>query len=308
MLAFLLMASVERLSAQCTAPAISCGSHVANRMDNAKCHFSDGPPYFVWSYYAVSGTVVDAFMSSNAFVPRLALYRGNSSTPITLDHPGSTITELTYDVLFSDVYYLVAWANNGSTTGAFSVDFYCDLACRAPFETQFPGFATVPYGGQATLVVAGDGTPPLAYLWYDEANPAMILSSSPTLTTPPLYATAVFHTRVSNACGSFDDRATVNVGAAPCIPPSIVGQFSDVVVPVGGTARFIAMANGSTPLSYVWHDAAEPSTSVANGADFTTPPLTRTHRYFVTVANTCGSVNSAIVAAIVQTRHRAAQH
>src|SRR5947209_5567201 len=90
--------------ATCRYWPIDCGQWDTDRLENAICHFSDtGRPFFGYSYFAVSGTVLDVFLSSDAFKPQLALYRGRTnSTPIAFGTNGTTITQLKYDVLFSD--------------------------------------------------------------------------------------------------------------------------------------------------------------------------------------------------------------
>ena len=81
------------------------------------------------------------------------------------------------------------------------------------------------------------------------------------------------------------------------IPPTITTQPATQTIASGSTATLTVTASGSIPLTYQWYRGAVGTTTTpvgTNSASFTTPALSATTTYWVSVSNTAGSVNSTL--------------
>jgi len=203
---------------QCTTTPLVCNTHVGGDLRNAFCHFSTGGIYASYSINAVAGETVDIFLTAYAFRPRIFLYNSSSPTAVAVDNPGSTITELIYNIPSNGTYYLTVTSEGyTSVTGSYIIDFYCLGGCVGP-TIRMPAVAVPPnanFGDRVTLSVAADGTAPLAYTWYFSSDPLSGIGYAATITSPPLLATSTFGVRVSNPCGSAESIAHVTVAPAP---------------------------------------------------------------------------------------------
>jgi hypothetical protein len=182
--------------------------------------------------------------------------------------------------------------------------------CQPITSVSISGGGTYPAGQTATLtanVVGGNGT--FTYSWFegvpnDTSQPRGTNSS--TFTTPAINATTNYWVRVTNGCSTVTATATVSPQTVPgCTAVSIIGQPVSQTINSGGTATLTVNAGGSAPFSYQWYqgtNTADFSHPVgANSATFTTPALTQTTSYWVRITNTCGVVNSNIVAISIST-------
>ncbi|MFI5178908.1 MAG: CAP domain-containing protein [Vicinamibacterales bacterium] len=189
--------------------------------------------------------------------------------------------------------------------------------------TTQPQSQSIASGDHATLSVAATGTGTLHYQWFVGAagttSAPVADASSASFTTPALTATTSYWVRVSDASTSADSAtATITVTAAPSGPapppaptptptpapspalavaPAITTQPASQTQESGHTAQVSVQASGTAPLTYQWYVGASGSTSSpapgATSATYQTPVLTSTTSYWVRVANTAGSVDSA---------------
>jgi hypothetical protein len=83
--------------------------------------------------------------------------------------------------------------------------------------------------------------------------------------------------------------------AADCVVPSITTQPQSQTIQSGQTATLSVAATGSTPFHYQWYQGFAGQYSQPVGSDsssFTTPALTSTTMYWVSVSNSCGGMGS----------------
>src|SRR5262249_31196952 len=66
-------------------------------------------------------------------------------------------------------------------------------------------------------------------------------------------------------------------------------------------ATLNVVANGAAPLSYQWYQGPDGTPVGTNSSSFTTPALTATTSYWVTVTNSLGSVSSAAATITINT-------
>lgn len=178
--------------------------------------------------------------------------------------------------------------------------------CDPAAITSTSGGGTVAAGQMANLTVTATGSATLSYQWYSGSAPSTanpVGSNSPSYQTPPINAVSNFWVRVTNGCGTADST-TITVTPIACLAPNITTQPAGQTIASGGTANLQVGHGGSTPFTYQWYQGSIGDTSNpvpgANQRTFTTPTLTQTTSYWVSVSNNCGSVNSDAATITVQ--------
>ena len=180
-------------------------------------------------------------------------------------------------------------------------------ACTAPSISTQPQNQTINSGQQANLSVVAAGTGPFTYLWYTGTPPSGPVAPGPNNTgstyNPSPSATTTYWVRVTNSCGTIDSAvATVTVNAAGCTPASINTQPQNQTITSGQQASLSVVAGGTAPFTYLWHTGTPPGGPAApgtnNGSTYNPAP-TSTTTYWVTVTNSCGSIDSAVATVTV---------
>jgi hypothetical protein len=146
------------------------------------------------------------------------------------------------------------------------------------------------------VTLTADGAADGAYKWYDAAttDTAIPDAVNSSYTTPLLSATTTYYVSVVNdACESERTAAvaTITLTAAP----SVTGGSG--CAPATFTLTAVGAANGE----YRWYDAATADTPIpdAVNSSYTTPALSATTTYYVSVVNdACESERTAVVATI----------
>lgn len=174
-----------------------------------------------------------------------------------------------------------------------------------PTITAHPQSQTVAPGSTATLSVGAASPTAILYQWFlgaagDTAAPVPGATSA-SFTTPAITSSTQYWVRVSSSGRNADSTAaTVNVSTSV---PSIVEQPENETVTSGRSARLSVEVAGTGPFTYQWYRRDGESTSQpiegATAAEYTTPPLTVTTRYWVRVTNATGSVDSVTVTVVV---------
>jgi hypothetical protein len=273
------------------------GPTVFGRLENATCTFNDSTkPYHVYYIEATAGTVLDIFLSSDAFPPLLGIYFGEDSNPKKYDR-GLTIARVTYDVPRTGTYRVVASADNGSRRGVFELDVFCESVCLRPFATGGRDTFTVAGGARVTVTGKVDGSRPLTWRWFDEANPSVTLGTTPDqFVTPAIFTTTTIGVTVTNACGSVT-RTAARINVAPCTAaPVITLQPKDWHREDGDFPNFTVVATGSEPLTYDWYEGTPPDTTrplnIHTPTAYVQQPQHGNVSYWVRVSNGCGYADS----------------
>lgn len=301
-LLILLLACLRADAQSCSYASVSCGETVAQRLENSNCQFADSNrPFYGFTFNAVSGQVLDIYLTSDSFPPLVAIYEPGNNYPAAYDD-GLSTAWIRYDVVRTGTYRILTAADNAARSGLFRLSVYCQTVCRRPFVASPVTSASVPSGGRATLMVTADGTPPLRYRWFDQANPSATLSSAPPpFTTPPLFATTVFGIEVSNNCGTVNSTVAF-VTVEPCTSPVITQQPRSESVNRGEFVTLEVKARGST-LQYQWYrgvsgDTKTPVPYLGTGGNTFTliADPSSVGSYWVRVSNACGSIDSVAAA------------
>lgn len=177
-------------------------------------------------------------------------------------------------------------------------------AAVAPAIGTAPAALAVTAGQTASFNVVATGTAPLTYQWQRDG----VAISGATSATYAVASTTVadtgaqFRVVVSNAAGNATSAAaglTVNPAA---VGPSITAQPVGTTVTVGRPAGFVALADGTGPLSYQWQrDGVNITGASTNTYSLATTALTDSGASFrVLVSNSVGTVTSTNTLLTVQ--------
>ncbi|HEV2693860.1 MAG TPA: immunoglobulin domain-containing protein [Verrucomicrobiae bacterium] len=219
--------------------------------------------------------------------------------------PGSTSSNLTVTPIGPAQvgnYFVVVTNNYGSVTSAVvTLTQYVAPSIGGPANQ--PANATVSLGGTASFTVTpSGGTTPFSYRWYfngsqtvDGANISGSTSSTLTLLHVQASQAGNYTVSVSNLGGTVTSApaATLTVN----IPATITNQPQSLAPQLGQAATFSVGAAGTGNLTYLWYfNGAAVTGPAGNKSTFTlsSAGTVNVGTYFVVVANTFGSVTSAV--------------
>ena len=170
------------------------------------------------------------------------------------------------------------------------------LRFNAPSATPIPSVVAVCSGTAATLMATG-ANPAQEYRWYDVANGGSSLGSSDSFTTPNLTVSSTYYVSLVDAVCNYESGRlplTVNIISAPIAPATTsAGRCS--------SGSLALSAAGASPGQYRWYTQATGGTAIAGEVNdtYTTPSLTSTTTYYVSINNgTCESNRTAVTATI----------
>ncbi len=149
----------------------------------------------------------------------------------------------------------------------------------------------------AFFSVVSDGTAPLIYQWYFNANTPVAggTNSSLTLTNLQVTNSGAYFCIVTNSFGS-DTSLVANLTVTVPVAPTISSQPQNVIVLPGAGTNFNVTASGSTPLSYQWFFNTNTALVGANNSSLAinNAQATNAGTYHVVVNNLAGSVTSSV--------------
>jgi pectate lyase len=164
-----------------------------------------------------------------------------------------------------------------------------DTKIQAPGLTPLAN-QTVAAGASANFSTVAAG-PLLQYLWLFNGN-AIAGATTSALSIPNAQAgnAGTYTVVVANPAGAVSSSATLRVGN---YPPSIVSAPQNATVTAGADAIFSVIADGTTPLTYVWRDNQNNVIPSANTATLTLSAVAtnQSGTYTVQVSNNFGSTN-----------------
>lgn len=170
--------------------------------------------------------------------------------------------------------------------------------CDSPNITVNPVSTSLCAGSaNYVLFVNATGTAPLTYQWQkDGINiPGALNSASYTLSNYTQAEAGVYRCIVTNNCGNDTSAgATVVIYDTPGDPTtSDAGEC--------GAASVTLVASGGTDGNYRWYDVASGGVALAGevNSNFTTPVLTATKAYYVSVSNGSCESNRVMATALI---------
>jgi hypothetical protein len=183
--------------------------------------------------------------------------------------------------------YTVTITNSFGTTNASA---RLDLA---PYIVNQPTNQTVVAGSSAAFFVTAAGSPVLAYQWrLNGAGLAGATNASYAIGSAQSADLGAYTVFISNPFGSVTSApATLGFG----VPPSILGQPTNVTLLVGSNATFAVRAAGSPTVTYQWrYNGANIAGATASQFTINNLRLTNSGNYDAIVANPFGQTNTSV--------------
>jgi len=326
----------------CLATSITCNELVRGRLSADDCRHPDGTRYDVFYFSGSAGQYVKAVLYPVS--PALTNLSMNLTSPGPLISGGKGAA-ITYILPSSGLWALTVGTRDAAASGDYAVELLCgdnpghengpgclrgNIACgqtaewaltpqscrfgddaRWAFEEySFYGIAgqilsaeieSGEFNPRIGIYHGGRGGSPIARSVTISPTKDVIQFTIPSTGLYDIVATS----RTSSAFGRF--TLTVNDCPSPgCLPPLLIEEPSDIVVPSGTRATLTAKALGGGPLRYLWYDRAGLPVQVAEGQQFTTPPVTTAVQWYsVSATNPCGVAESHVVKIRAARRQRA---
>lgn len=210
----------------------------------------------------------------------------SGGTPIA----GQTNSTFTTPVLSSTTIYYVA-INNGTC-----------VSPRTPVSATLltpPGPPLVAGASSCTasgITLTAFGAAPGQYRWYTVASGGTPIAgeTNSTYTTPVISSTTIYYVAINNACEGPRSAVTATINTPPAAPTVTDGAGC-------APASIVLNASGGTAGQYRWYTVSTGGTLIPGQtlSSYTTPPLTTTTTYYVSIHNgICESTRTPVVAAV----------
>jgi pectate lyase len=225
----------------------------------------------------------------------------NTNT-LVLNATNATLTFTNAQLTNSGDYSVVITNASGSVTSEVAT-LTVSLPTRPSIVTQPQGQTVLP-GQTATFNVVAGGTAPLSYQWYFNTNTLLTNATSPTLTLTNVQATNVgfYSVTITNLAGTTNSASTLLALNTNPVAPTFTTQPSSLVVLLGGTANFSAVAGGTTPIYYQWFKNGSPiAGATTSSLSVTNVQTTNAGNYTVTASNSVSTAASATAVLTVTT-------
>ncbi|MEI7729776.1 MAG: immunoglobulin domain-containing protein, partial [Verrucomicrobiota bacterium] len=207
-------------------------------------------------------------------------------------------------------YTVVVTNASGSTTSLVAT--LTVLTTDPPYITSQPQSQTVVAGDTVSLSVTANGAQPLGYQWYKtvNSNQLTVISGATNfglqIADCGISDAGNYQVVISNAYGVVTS-AVATLTVIQTSAPLIFTQPQSQTNLVGGNASFTVQAGGTAPLAYQWFRLVNSNQlSVISGAtnfifQISNLKLGDAGYYRVVIANSFGSVTSAVAVLVVQT-------
>ena len=138
--------------------------------------------------------------------------------------------------------------------------------------------------GSVTLSATG-ASAPTNYHWYESETSSTVLASGDQFATPVLSDTTTYYVAAFNSQGCDGPRASVTAYINNLADQFLV-DASAAIVCRNSTMTFTA--NSLQSGTYKWYETSSSPNVISANAEFTTPPLTKTTKYYVSFTNDLG--------------------
>ncbi len=255
------------------------------------------------------------FTNGGQYSLQFSLFRTNTtdmSVAVTWQNlsSGATLTTSVLDTNaatfnFDGIGFRPASADTSATNITFN-EVRVDLTgAGAPPSISFsPPDVTAYVGQSAFFSVVSDGSVPLSYQWYFNANTPLpdATNSSLTLANLQLTNSGGYTVVVTNLYGA-DTSDVAQLTVTVPVAPNILTLPQSLTVLPGAGATFNVSANGSTPLSYQWYFNTNTVLPGANNSSLTLNNVSATNAgtYHVVVNNLAGSATSSVAVLTLDT-------
>ncbi|MND36729.1 Large cysteine-rich periplasmic protein OmcB precursor [compost metagenome] len=195
---------------------------------------------------------------------------------------GATFT--TPALTVSSVYYVTVKGDNVCESRAKAVHVTVNRTAVAS-EITVPD-QLICIGQSTTITASAPGVANPSFNWYSDAALTNLISTGVTLNTGTLITSTIYYITVSgdDVCANIAGNAkAVTIGVTPL--PVITHLFVKApTVICSGESTTLSVGVAEANPSFVWYSDAALTNQIGTGATFTTPVLTQTTTYYVTVA------------------------
>jgi gliding motility-associated-like protein len=247
-----------------------------------------------FSTFTLIGDYIEVYDGPDAGSPLLTTLTG-SALPADIVATG-TGGELTFIYVWQD----------GSTD--WSADITCLTGGSSINITLQPTFTYACEGSTATFATNAIGTTNIAYRWqkFDGTNFVDLNNSggysgaetkilSINTVTTSFDGNGSYRCKVSGdlATDAFTDEAQLTINGLPS-PPDVTGAYACIA-----PASITLMAAGASDGNYNWYDVPTGGIGLGTNGSFTTPPITASTTYYVSLRDTfCESERVPVTATI----------
>jgi gliding motility-associated-like protein/uncharacterized delta-60 repeat protein len=205
----------------------------------------------------------------------------------------------TKNITISNVTSALAGDYRCMINGDLASTVYCNVATlTVNAKPADPVVTNAERCGPGSVTLAASGGAPGEFIWRTDpmASEPIQNENDPTYTTPDISATTTYYVAVANAlCESNMVPVIATILSTPLAPTTT--NLSNC-----GPGSLILQALGGTNGQYRWYDVATGGNALPGeiNSTFTTPSLTATTTYYVSINNgSCESARTAAIASIL---------
>ncbi|WP_316801046.1 putative Ig domain-containing protein [Pedobacter frigidisoli] len=232
-------------------------------------------PVFTW--YADAALTTVAFVGPTFITPAL-----NTTTKYYLTVKGANRCE-----------------NSAATAKVVTVNVNAG-AVQSDITLSAP--ATICGSGTAVITASSTTVTSPVFTWYNDASLTSVAFTGPIFTTPNLTTTTTYYVTVKGAdkCENTAANAkAITITVNPVAVASDIAVSGSTTICTNSTAVLTASSTTVNSPVFTWYSNAALTTPVFTGAVFTTPALSTTTTYYVTVKGTNKCENTPATARVV---------
>jgi gliding motility-associated-like protein len=249
------------------------------------------------SICAGSSTILNA-SSTTVTNPVFRWYKDPALTDVPFVGAAFTTPVLTA----TTKYYVTVSGTDACANAAASAKVVTVTVNRNATDADIIAADVATCSGTAVILTASSTTVTNpVFSWYRDANLTDLAVRGASLTTPQLTVTTKYYVTVSSADVCANDAATAKV-VTVTVKRNATGAdiiLADQTICSGTTAILRASSTTVTAPVFKWYRDASLTDLAFEGPTFTTPALTLTTKYYVTVSGTNACANDVVSAKVV---------
>jgi len=235
-------------------------------------------------YYFFDGTTKSVLKTYSGFTP---------AKNLTIDFAAvldGLLPNTSYEI------HITAISENGQRSSEVVHTFLTPAVICDPLTAPATTGASICGSGSVTLTASG-ATGSQTYQWYSAPTGGISIASDSVFTTPVINVITTFYVSIQNGtCESARTAVVAQINSLP-LPPITTNASA-----CGPSASLTLSTSGGSDGQYRWYSAATGGIALAGevNSTFTTPPLSTTTSYYVSINNgICESLRTPATATII---------
>jgi gliding motility-associated-like protein len=245
---------------------------------------SSGSDIVALEYYYFDGTTKSTLRNYTGFTP---------AKNLTIDFAAvldGLLPNTSYEI------HITAISENGQRSSEVVHTFLTPAVICDPLTAPATTGASICGSGSVTLTASG-ATSSQTYQWYSAPTGGISIASDSVFTTPVINVITTFYVSIQNGtCESARTAVVAQINSLP-LPPITTNASA-----CGPSASLTLSTSGGSDGQYRWYSAATGGIALAGevNSTFTTPPLSTTTSYYVSINNgICESLRTPATATII---------